>query len=425
MFTKATKEAARLRAAVFGPSGAGKTFTSLRLAAGIGGRIALIDSERRTASKYADRFEFDVADLGSGQHSIENYVRAIRAAAEAGYNVLIIDSLTHAWQELLAEVDAIAKAKYHGNTWSAWSVGTPKQRALVDSILDYPGHVIATMRSKTEWTTEKDRNGKDKPVRIGLTPEQGKGIEYEFDMLFELTVDHVLTVIKDRSGKFQDRLFESPGEAFGAEMATWLNEGASPMSVPDQIVAKARAVGLTDLGVTSLLRQCGVKVLGDLNPAIQLQVLNTALNNPATIQSWNAGVDSRSGQPLASLPAAQSPDRVMAVPDADGDSVDVRAGPEGEGPQEPCPSLAELRAEASITCRDAGLALPGVQAFCSELSSGDGVTLLAVSPELLTKIIRNGISPETVARCNAAGEAMTVAADDESPAIWQTTPSAP
>ena len=93
--------------------------------------------------------------------------------------------------------------------------------------------------------------------------------------------------------------------------------------------------------------------------------------------------------------------------------------------QEPAPSLADLRDQASIACRDAGLTLPGVQVFCSELSSGDGVTLLAVSPELLTKIIRNGISPETVARCNAAGEAMTVAADDESPAIWQTTPSAP
>jgi hypothetical protein len=421
MFTKATKEAAKLRAAVFGPSGAGKTFTSLRLATGIGGRIALIDSERRTASKYADRFEFDVADLGSGQHSIDSYVRAIRAAAEAGYNVLIIDSLTHAWQELLAEVDAIAKAKYHGNTWSAWSVGTPKQRALVDSILDYPGHVIATMRSKTEWTTEKDRNGKDKPVRIGLTPEQGKGIEYEFDMLFELTVDHVLTVIKDRSGKFQDRFYSSPGEVFGAEMAEWLDEGAPPMSVTAQIVAKARAVGLTDLGMASMLCQCGVKALSDLNPAIQLQVLNTALNNPATIQSWNAGVDSRSGQPLTSLPAAQSPDRVMTVLDADGDPVDVPAGPEGEDPQEPAPSLAELRTHATIACRTAGLTLPGLEAFCSELTGGDGNHLDFVSPDLLAKIGRNGISPETVARCNAAGEAMTVADDDEPPAIWQTT----
>jgi hypothetical protein len=93
--------------------------------------------------------------------------------------------------------------------------------------------------------------------------------------------------------------------------------------------------------------------------------------------------------------------------------------------QEPAPSLADLRDQASIACRDAGLTFVGAATFCSELSGGNGTTLAAVSPELLTRIIRNGITAETVARCNAAGEAMTVAADDESPAIWQTTPSAP
>lgn len=305
MFQKATKEAAKLRAAIFGPSGAGKTFTSLRLATGIGGRIAVIDSERRTASKYSDRFDFDVCNLESGHHSVGAYVTAIKEAGVAGYNVLIIDSLTHAWQELLAEIDAIAKAKYRGNTWSAWSDGTPKQRALVDAILDFPGHVIATMRSKTEWTTEASNGGKTAPKRIGLTPEQGKGIEYEFDMLFELSVEHILTVLKDRSGKFQDQIIQNPDESLGRQMATWLDEGAPPLSMPDQITAKARAVGLTEDGMVALLSQCGTPDLVSMKPAIQAQVLNTALNNPATIQAWNQGVDSRTGRPLPLVPAAR------------------------------------------------------------------------------------------------------------------------
>ena len=345
MFQKATKERAKLRAAIFGPSGAGKTFTSLRLATGIGGPVAMIDSERRTASKYADRFDFDVCDLGSGQHRIADYVTAIRAAGDAGYNVLIIDSLTHAWQELLAEIDAIAKAKYRGNTWSAWSDGTPKQKALIDAILDFPGHVIATMRSKTEWTTEKDRNGKDKPARVGLTPEQGKGIEYEFDMLFELSTEHILTVLKDRSGKFQDRFIDSPGEALGAEMAAWLDEGAPAMSVPDQIRAKARAVGLNEQGMKAMLFQCSggtATGLEALKPALQQQILNTALNAPATIQAWNAGRDSRSGDPLwpkaapapAVQPSAAEPatERVMTTLDHDGDLIDSPIGAEADDP---------------------------------------------------------------------------------------------
>ena len=219
-FTKATKASAKLRAALFGPSGAGKTFTALRIAAGLGGAIAVIDTERGSASKYADRFGFDVLDL---EHAgIPSYQGAIEAAAQAGYPVLVIDSLSHGWQELLQEIDRLAAAKYRGNTWSAWSEGTPKQRALVEAILTYPGHVIATMRSKTEWSIEADGKGRQKPVRVGLAPEQGKGIEYEFDLLLELSPDHIGRVIKDRTGKFQDELLDKPGEDFGQALAAWL-----------------------------------------------------------------------------------------------------------------------------------------------------------------------------------------------------------
>ena len=203
-FKKASKSQAKLRAAFFGPSGAGKTFSSLSIAEGLsnGGGIAVIDTERGSASKYADRFSFDVLDLDD--RSISGYIEAIRMAAEAGYSVLIIDSLTHAWQQLLEEVERLAKAKYRGNTWSAWSEGTPLQRRLVDAILDFSGHIIATMRSKTEWQTSSDAGGKTRPVRVGLAPEQGKGVEYEFDLLMEISTEHIGNVIKDRSGRFQD-----------------------------------------------------------------------------------------------------------------------------------------------------------------------------------------------------------------------------
>ena len=223
-FKKATKAQAKLNASIFGPSGAGKTFTSLRVATGLasGKPIAVIDTERGSASKYADRFTFDVMELHD--QSIDGYVAAIGEAGKAGYAVLIIDSLSHGWQSLLEEVEKLAKAKYRGNTWSAWSEGTPHQRRLVQAILNYPGHVIATMRSKTEWTTV-DNNGKKTPQRVGLAPEQGKGIEYEFDLLIEISTDHIANVIKDRTGKFQDKLIDKPGEEFGQQLAAWLSDG--------------------------------------------------------------------------------------------------------------------------------------------------------------------------------------------------------
>lgn len=222
-FTKATKKKSKVRAALFGPSGSGKTFTALRMATGLGGQVALIDTERGSASKYSDRFAFDVCELGD--KSIDSYCLAIKEAS--GYDVLIIDSLSHGWQELLEQVEKLAQAKYRGNTWSAWSEGTPEQKRLINAILDFPGHVLATMRSKTEWTTEQ-KDGKNAPKRVGLAPEQGKGIEYEFDLLLELTVEHLCNVLKDRTGKYQDKLIEKPGEDFGRELAEWLEDGVEP-----------------------------------------------------------------------------------------------------------------------------------------------------------------------------------------------------
>src|SRR5262245_45143039 len=59
-FTRATKLEAKLRLALAAPSGAGKTYTALQLATHLSGPIALIDTERGSASKYADLFTFDV-----------------------------------------------------------------------------------------------------------------------------------------------------------------------------------------------------------------------------------------------------------------------------------------------------------------------------------------------------------------------------
>lgn len=257
-FKKAEKSTSLLRCAVFGPPGAGKTYTSLRMATGMGGKIAVIDTERGSASKYADRFDFDVLELP--ETDINTYVEAMELAAKAGYEILIIDSLSHAWQELLSEIDRLAAAKYRGNTWSAWSEGTPKQKKLVNAILSYPGHIIATMRSKIEYSVEQTNQGKTKPIKVGLAPEQGKGIEYEFDLLIEITQDHYCTVSKDRTGKFQDKIYEKPDESFGKELIAWLKEGKKVL--PNQkFVDSVKALKVDTKTLNKVLKEHGHKTL--------------------------------------------------------------------------------------------------------------------------------------------------------------------
>lgn len=260
-FKKATKSQSKLRLAIYGPSGGGKTYTSLRIATGIcsviGGRIAVIDTERGSASKYSDLFDFDVVEIGE-KPTIENYVAMVTLANREGYSVIVIDSLSHGWQDLLTEVDVLAKAKYKGNTWSAWSEGTPKQRLLIDAILNST-HIIATMRSKTEWVTEKDSNGRSKPVRIGLAPEQGKGIEYEFDMLMEVNPEHYVEFIKDRSGMYQDKGFNKPDESLGVELIKWLSTGDSLYIDKEEQVALSFAMEQVGVDIPKFMEFIGFK----------------------------------------------------------------------------------------------------------------------------------------------------------------------
>jgi hypothetical protein len=299
-FKRATKAAAKLRAAVFGPSGAGKTFTSLRIAKGIGGRMAVIDTEgvrvtkvdgtveeMPSAAKYSDRFDFDVQVLGD--KSIEGYKAAIREAGELGYDVLVIDSLSHCWQWLTEEVEKIAKLRYRGNTWSAWSEGTPMQRELLQAILAFPGHVVVTMRSRTDWSTS-DNNGKKAPNRVGLAPEQGKGIEYEFDLLVEISVDHIANVIKDRTGKFQDKMIDKPGEEFGRQLAAWLSEGTAPPPAPApeiRAAAPPAAEPLRDLIASHIVGAGNVRTLGKIGDRIDVLVSEDQI----TADEWSELTD--------------------------------------------------------------------------------------------------------------------------------------
>jgi len=69
------------------------------------------------------------------------------------------------------------------------------------------------------------KDGKLAPEKLGLAPEQGKGIEYEFDLLLEMDQKHNASITKDHTSKFQDAIIEKPGEDFGVELYEWLASG--------------------------------------------------------------------------------------------------------------------------------------------------------------------------------------------------------
>jgi len=229
LFTKATKAESKARIAITGPSGAGKTYSALLWATELaeGGKIAFIDTERDSAKLYADKFDFYSLSFAP-PYSPQKLIDYLDAAENEGFAVVIIDSLTHFWsgEGGILEMADRAGAKSGGNNFAGWKVVTPIQQKMIDRILSFNGHVIASMRSKTEWSVERDERGKASPKKIGLAPEQRAGIEYEFTLVLDLDIDHNTNVNKTRCPELADKLFRA-GEATGAAKTflNWLQAG--------------------------------------------------------------------------------------------------------------------------------------------------------------------------------------------------------
>lgn len=230
-FKKAVKTESYLRMALAGPSGSGKTFTALTLATVLAGEqpIAVIDTERGSASKYADLFEFDVLELDDFHP--DRYVEAIQTAAQEGYGVVVIDSLSHAWNGangLLEQVEAIGKRKYNGNSFKAWGDVKPAENRLVGAITGSAIHVIATMRSKTEYVVEQNERGKATPRKVGTAPVQRDGFEYEFDVFGEMTPDNELLIQKTRCPALTGQVISKPGAGLAQIIGAWLHGAPQP-----------------------------------------------------------------------------------------------------------------------------------------------------------------------------------------------------
>jgi hypothetical protein len=232
MFSKAVRQQLKGRVAIDGPSGSGKTFTALRLATALadGGKIAVINTESGAIQKYlglspdGTPWEFDVCELSNFAPSA--YTEAIIEAGKAGYAVLLIDSLSHAWEGEGGALEQVTKAQDRAkNSFTAWKDVTPQHNRMIQSILKSPCHVVATMRSKTEYVLEVNDKGKSVPRKVGMAPVQRAGMEYEFDLYLSMDWDHVMRVSKSRCPDLDGALAVKPSVNTFLPFAQWLNEG--------------------------------------------------------------------------------------------------------------------------------------------------------------------------------------------------------
>lgn len=241
-FSKATREKSKLRLALAGASGSGKTLSALLLAYGITGdwdKIALIDTEHGRAKFYADR-----SDLGTGTflyqemcapYSPDKYIQMVREGAEAvgTDGVVIVDSFSHAWDNEGGVLDIKSSiAKRSGKTdYTAWNEAGQIQNNLVNSILSANCHTIITLRTKMAYTMETNEKGKMQPVKLGLAPIQRENVEYEFDIVLNIDRNHIASASKDTT--FLDTFSSVITPELGKALREWLDDGIEPERCTD------------------------------------------------------------------------------------------------------------------------------------------------------------------------------------------------
>lgn len=245
MFQPAKREQAYLKLALTGPSGSGKTLSALLMASGMGDKIAVVDTENGSASLY-ESFKgvkpFMTATI-SPPFTTEKYMELIRYAEREKYDVLVIDSLTHAWSGpggILEQKEALDKRG--GNSYTNWAAMTPKHNAFMACILQSKLNIIATMRSKQDYVMQENSKGKQAPIKVGLAPQQRDGMEYEFTIVLDVAMNHQATASKDRTGIFGDSIFTITNET-GEMINKWIQGGAPRVESVEQPKQENKPVG--------------------------------------------------------------------------------------------------------------------------------------------------------------------------------------
>ena len=261
---KAQRTKAKLRLGISAPSGGGKTLGALLVAYGLmkekypdlpdeklWEKIAVIDSENGSGELYVGA-DVEKANMKIGQYNAvtlnapfeaDKYTGALTLCEDAGIEVGIIDSTSHLWAGEGGLLEQQQNAtKRSGNSYTAWRDITPQHNHFVESMLQSNMHIIATMRSKTEYVQEKDSNGHTIVRKIGLNPVQRDGMIYEFTVFFEIDAEHQAFGSKDRTGIYDQKTFVITPK-IGRELMRWLEGGTSEAK---QVVATAHPADSAD-----------------------------------------------------------------------------------------------------------------------------------------------------------------------------------
>lgn len=268
---KAQRNQVKLRLGLSGASGFGKSYSALLLAYGITNdwtKIAIIDTENNSASLYSHLGDFNVLSLNE-PYAPERYIQAIEVCEKEEIEVVIIDSISHEWS---GKGGCLELHEQLGGRFQDWAKITPRHQAFIDKILNSNCHVITTVRRKTDYSLDKDGNGKTKVMKLGTKEITRDGFEYELTVNFELINDnHLVTASKDRTGLFSGKPEFVINSSTGKKLIEWCNLGISI------------EIAMSEINACENLE--GLKHVYSKYPSLQKQIHNAIMNRKNQIEN--------------------------------------------------------------------------------------------------------------------------------------------
>lgn len=245
MAKRAKREALIAAVEIAGPSGSGKTLGGLLIAYGmmkekypeldeydVWGKIGLVDTEHDRSLIYEGKNDEHTHGVKIGEfwhqplvkpYTLANYNKAVLELKKAGCEVVIIDSISHAWE---SEGGLLDLQQQKGGNFQAWRDINPVYGDFIDLVTGVTHHVhtISTVRQKQEYAMEQSETGKLQVKKLGLKHVQRDSLEYEFQIVFNVDMDHVARTTKDNSGIFE-QVPQQLNSEVGKKLIQWLDKG--------------------------------------------------------------------------------------------------------------------------------------------------------------------------------------------------------
>jgi hypothetical protein len=238
----AEREKLKFSAMFMGATGSGKTLSALITAKGLvkarypdlddssdefWKKVGILDTEHNRSKVYANT---SIAGNYVGRflhiefeppYDVDSYLAGVDYLKSLGCEVIIIDSITHAWDDSGGILDLHATM---GGQFATWQKINPIIKRLYHALTaDQDVHIITTVRSKIKYEAAQSETGKMKVSKIGLKPIMREDFEYEVLTALHFDEDHKVTVVKDNTQIFEDGVLITPD--YGFQLHSYLEEG--------------------------------------------------------------------------------------------------------------------------------------------------------------------------------------------------------